>query len=217
VMAHLLGHGHRVDRSVSRGAVLGPVLVALMLQACASGGHPADSPSTSSTPPGTLASSFSLTDQFGLRRQLSDFRGRVVLLTFIDSDCTTLCPLTAELMTRTEQVLGSEYSLQLLAVNANPQSVSVSDVHAWSVQHRMLQRWLFLTGSVAELRAVWGSYGIHVEVLHGDVEHTAAIFLIDPSGRIRAVFPIAAQRGGIDGEARSLAQTVRRVVPSGQG
>jgi protein SCO1/2 len=134
----------------------------------------------------------------------------VVLLTFIDSHCTTLCPLTAELMTKTEQALGPTYPLRLLAINGNPEFTSVSDVRRWSSEHRMMRRWLFLTGPVARLRAVWKDYGIQVKIVHGDVAHTAAIFLIDAAGKVRALFPIAQSRG-IGAEAVSIARAVRMV------
>jgi protein SCO1/2 len=193
---------------------VGLLLSELLLQACASGGHPTGFGSMGSQQPAKAAPNFSLRDQFGHPEQLSNFRGRLVLLTFIDSHCTTLCPLTAELMTKTEQLLGPMYSLQLLAVNANPEFTSVSDVRKWSIEHRMLRRWLFLTGPVAELRAVWGSYEILAKVVHGDVAHTADIFLIDAGGRIRALFPIAGQRSGVSAEALSLARAVRLIATS---
>ncbi|HWD63926.1 MAG TPA: redoxin domain-containing protein, partial [Solirubrobacteraceae bacterium] len=40
------------------------------------------------------APGFTLTDQFGHRVSLSSYRGRVVILAFNDSECTTICPLT---------------------------------------------------------------------------------------------------------------------------
>lgn len=205
-------------RSVRRARALGVLLLALLAPACGSGG-PAGSTSASSRSLGPAASgspapSFTLTDQFGHPERLSDFRGRSVLLSFIDSHCTTICPLTAQLMTQAEETLGPAYPLQLLAINANPDFTSVSDVRAWSSEHRMLRRWLFLTGPAGELRAVWQSYGIQAKVVHGDVEHTAVIFLIDAEGRIRALFPIA-EHGGIDAEALSIARAVRLLAASG--
>jgi cytochrome oxidase Cu insertion factor (SCO1/SenC/PrrC family) len=41
------------------------------------------------------APDFQLTDQNGSLVSLSDFRGEVVVLTFMDSKCTDTCPLTA--------------------------------------------------------------------------------------------------------------------------
>jgi cytochrome oxidase Cu insertion factor (SCO1/SenC/PrrC family) len=192
------------------------LLLGLLVSACGAGGHEVGMRSTSSQesgPPakGTRAPDFSLTDQFGDREHLSDLRGRVVLLTFIDSHCTTICPLTAELMTKTERTLGPRYPVELLAINANPNFTAVSDVRSWSSRHRMLHRWLFLTAPLPELKAVWNSYGITDKVVGGDVAHTAVIFLIDPAGRVRALIPIA-QRRGIDAEVPSIARAVRMVA-----
>lgn len=138
----------------------------------------------------------------------------MVLLTFIDSHCTTVCPLTAELMLKTEEMLGPEYPIRLLAINANPDFTSTSDVRRWSIRHRMLRRWLFLTGPALVLRAVWSNYGIQDKVLRGDVEHTALIFLIDAKGEVRALFPIAAQ-DSMSAEASYIARVVRTVAASG--
>lgn len=41
------------------------------------------------------APDFQLTDQNGSVVNLSDFRGKVVVLTFMDSKCQDTCPLTA--------------------------------------------------------------------------------------------------------------------------
>ncbi|HZD67928.1 MAG TPA: SCO family protein [Actinomycetes bacterium] len=156
-----------------------------------------------------MAPDFGLVDQFGQRHRLSDFRGKVVLLTFIDSDCTTICPITGALLRRTQDLLGQEASgMQLLAVNVNPQHTRVKDVLDWSRDHEMTHRWLFLTGPVSQLRPVWQSYGIDIKMVHGDVEHTAMVFGIDPGGQEQTAFPIAT-KSGIASEASSLAQVVR--------
>ena len=133
------------------------------------------------------------------------------MLTFIDSHCATICPLTAELMRKTERTLGPRYPVQLLAINANPDFTAVSDVRSWSSRHRMLHRWLFLTAPLADLKVVWNSYGITAKVVRGDVAHTAVIFLIDAAGRVRALIPIA-QRRGIDAEVPSIARAVRMIT-----
>ena len=53
-----------------------------------------------------------------------------------------------------------------------------------------------------------------MEALKSAVEHTAAVFLIDSTGRIRGAFPIAAKRGGVHSEAQSVAGAVRLVATS---
>src|SRR5215468_11733706 len=44
------------------------------------------------------APDFKLVNQFGQPMSLSQFRGKVVMLGFEDSECTTVCPLTTQSM-----------------------------------------------------------------------------------------------------------------------
>ena len=46
------------------------------------------------------APDFQLTDQNGSLIKLSDFRGKIVVLTFMDSKCKDTCPLTAAQLRR---------------------------------------------------------------------------------------------------------------------
>ena len=47
-------------------------------------------------PPGLRAADFSLTDQDGRLVKLSQYRGQVVVLTFIHSQCHDACPFMVE-------------------------------------------------------------------------------------------------------------------------
>src|SRR5260370_41288725 len=93
---------------------------------------------------GRPAPDFKLTDQFGQAVSLSSLRGREVVLAFIDARCTTLCPLTAEILYDAKAQIGSSAAKQiaLVAINANPTATSISEVQAWSIKHGMLHQWL---------------------------------------------------------------------------
>ena len=58
------------------------------------------------TPLASAAPDFTLTDQFGRPVSLHSFRGKVVILAFNDSECTTLCPLTTTAMVDAKSMLG---------------------------------------------------------------------------------------------------------------
>ena len=75
------------------------------------------------------APNFSLTDERGHLVSLRSFRGKVVLLAFNDSECTTICPLTTTAMVDARRALGrASSSVALLGVDANPDATSVHDV-----------------------------------------------------------------------------------------
>jgi cytochrome oxidase Cu insertion factor (SCO1/SenC/PrrC family) len=161
---------------------------------------------------GRPAPDFRLTDQFGRPRRLSDFRGRVVVLPFIDSRCTTICPLTALVLQRVQDELGARAGeVRIVAVNANPLYTSVRDVREWSDQHGMTGRWLFLTGTAARLQPVWRAYGITAQMVDGIDMHTAAIYVIDRRGRERRLL-LEGQGESIAREARDLMAAVRPLL-----
>jgi protein SCO1 len=199
-----------VTLRAARARVFSGIVAVVLLAACASGGRGA-SDVPSGVQYGTKAAPFNLVDQFGQPVRLSDFHGSVVLLTFIDPKCGGICPLTADLLRRTKETVGDEPRVQLVAVDANPKATSVADVRRWSFRHGMLHEWLFLTAPVARLRRVWAGYGVRVVMKQGDVAHAAAVFLIDPNGRERGVFPIAA-RNGIPAEVDALTRVVREIA-----
>jgi cytochrome oxidase Cu insertion factor (SCO1/SenC/PrrC family)/thiol-disulfide isomerase/thioredoxin len=141
------------------------------------------------TPLSKPAPDFTLTDEFGRRVSLHSFRGKVVILAFNDSECTTVCPLTTQAMVDAKRFLGSAGGqVQLLGVDANPKATAVSDVRAYSRDHGMLHEWRFLTASLPQLRSVWHAYGIDVQIQQGQIDHTPALYVIDPAGRLRRLY-----------------------------
>jgi cytochrome oxidase Cu insertion factor (SCO1/SenC/PrrC family) len=89
---------------------------------------------------------------------LSRFRGKVVILAFLDSECTTVCPLTSVSMTDAKELLGAMGNrVQLLGFDANPEATAVSGVMAYFRAHSMVNQWDFLTGPAAHLLAVWNA------------------------------------------------------------
>jgi len=139
---------------------------------------------------GNPAPDFTLTDQFGQSVTFSSLRGREVVLAFIDSKCTDVCPLTAELLLNAKTQLGPSIAskIALVAINANPTVTSVADVRDWSTKHGMLHQWLFLTGTAQQLRSVYTTYHVLVQVTGTQVVHDSATLIIDPQGRQRLYF-----------------------------
>ncbi len=140
---------------------------------------------------GNLAPDFALIDQFGHPVTLSSLRGHEVVLAFIDSRCTSLCPLTAQIMYDAKVQLGSSAAsrVALVAVNANPTATSIAVVQAWSINHGMLHQWLFLTGTAQQLQSVYRLYNVYVQVSsNGLVEHDPIMFIIDAQGHERLYF-----------------------------
>jgi len=165
------------------------ILFALFTAACT---VQSASPNSSNVYEGTalsgLAADFRLVDQNGIQMALSDFRGQVVVLTFLDSQCQDVCPLTAVHLRTANQMLGDEAaSVVFLGVNVNVGANTVADVAAITQNWRLdeIPTWHFLTGSAEELEPVWKAYGIAVVPGQDEIQHTPGIFLIDQTGHKR--------------------------------
>ncbi len=164
--------------------------------------------------PAPAAPGFRLTDQFGRGVSLSSLRGKTIVLAFVDSRCTTVCPLTAQEMRLAQQRLGPAGArVQLLAVNANPTATSVAAVRSWSQAHGMQQHWLFLTGTPTQLAAVWRAYHIYVAVVRGLIDHTPAVYVIGPRGHERFVSQTSGDFAAVGAGARALAAEAAAVLP----
>lgn len=168
--------------------------------------------------PGTTidrpAKNFTLTNQFGRSVSLSDFRGKVVILAFNDSECTTMCPLTTTAMLDAKAMLGSAGSrVQLLGVDANPKATSIEDVLSYSQVHGMLHAWDFLTGSLPQLEKVWKQYSVGVSITHNLVDHSPAIFVISPSGRLAELFLTQQSYAAVGQLAQLIAGEASHLLP----
>ena len=221
----------RARRAVlARAAVLGACCLALAACAGDAPGSPAQDKAmpaaggmqaaanpaldTGSSLGGQPAPDFRLVNQFGQAMALSQFRGKVVVLAFVDSECTTICPLTTVSMVLAKQLLGAAGSqVQLLGVDANPDATSVSDVMAYSRVHGTVNQWDFLTGTLPQLRAAWKGFHIAVQIERGLIDHTPALFVIDQQGRERTVYLTQMNYASITQAAQILAQRVSSLLP----
>jgi cytochrome oxidase Cu insertion factor (SCO1/SenC/PrrC family) len=121
---------------------------------------------------------------------LASLRGKIVLLTFLDPVCTTDCPLIAQEMRSADTMLGGSASkTELVAVVANPTYLSTAYTKDFTAQENLSQlpNWLFLTGSLSQLTAVWHNYGIEVENLPAGAmaAHNDLAFVIDGTGQMQ--------------------------------
>ncbi len=162
----------------------------------------------------TVAPAFSLTDQFGRTVSLAAFRGKVVVLSFNDPRCTTICPLTTTALLEAKKLLGpAGANVQLLGVGANPEATSVKSVRDYSQAHGLLHKWLFLTGPLARMQRVWSAYAILAAVNHGSIDHTPATFVIDPQGRETRLFFTEMSYSSIHQLAQVLAHGIAADLP----
>lgn len=140
--------------------------------------------------PGAIAPDFRLVDRSGALVGLKDLGGKVVLLSFLYTNCPEACPLiTGHYLTLQhrfhEAVEGGE--LALVLVTTDPEHDTPEHLQEYTLQRG--GRWSFLTGDQVSLQGVWTAYGIHREVQERTREvvvyHSYKTYLIDGDGLIR--------------------------------
>jgi cytochrome oxidase Cu insertion factor (SCO1/SenC/PrrC family) len=179
---------------------------------------PTPAPANPNLDPGVplsaTAPAFTLTDQFGQRVSLRSLRGKVVVLSFNDPECTTICPLTTTALLQAKKLLGPAASrVALIGIGANPEATQVKWVRAYSRAHGMLHKWRFLTGSLPQLTRVWRAYGIEAAVVGDAIDHTPATYVIGPDGRESRLYETAMAYSSVQQLGYEIAQSVAALLP----
>ena len=130
---------------------------------------------------------FSLRDQDGKPARLADYRGKVVILTFMYSRCRDTCPLQADQIRGALDELGKD-AVPALAMSVDPAGDTPKSTRAFLLRRRLTGRMRFLLGSSAQLAPLWRAYGIQPQGRQFD--HSAYVLLIDRRGRQRIGFPL---------------------------
>jgi len=142
------------------------------------------------------APAFSLTDQTGAPISLARFKGRPVIVTFIDPLCRNLCPLEAKILVRAQAKLPESQRAAIVAVSVNQwgnaRRYLVQDLTKWGLG----PTWHWAVGPTPALRRVWRDYQIAVEdapktiagVTVHNIAHTEAAYVLDRDGNERALF-----------------------------
>jgi cytochrome oxidase Cu insertion factor (SCO1/SenC/PrrC family) len=162
------------------------------------------------------APDFHLIDQNGKSVSLSNFRGKVVALSFIDPECVDICPILSGEIRQADGLLGSSdrLNVEFITVNVNQYHASVKDMLDYSKAHGLedMVNWHFVTGSTEALQAVWKNYGIDVKPAKtGDIEHSSFVFFIDKNGHERYIAGATADKAAIDTWAHGIAYYVHKI------
>jgi protein SCO1 len=188
-------HRRRLARVVPLAAAA--LTVGVLVAACGGGGSSNVAVTVPAVPggdavPARTAPPIELTDQYGKKIDLAKLKGHSVLVAFLYTHCTDLCPIVAgKLHTAYKNLTKSERPI-FLAVSVDPAHDTPASAAAFNKRHRTTGEIDWLLGSHKELEKVWTAWGVKPERDANDpeeIEHNAEIFAIDPQGQIRALYP----------------------------
>ncbi|MBV6486663.1 MAG: hypothetical protein GHHEDOFH_00598 [Pseudorhodoplanes sp.] len=143
------------------------------------------------------APGFALQDADGKPVQLSDLRGKVVVLHFIYAGCPDVCPLHADRVAEIQSMINQtpmKTQVQFVTITTDPKNDAADVLRAYGEQHRLdPANWVFLTTGAGQpedatrkLAEQFGHKFMKQEdgyQVHGIVTH-----VIDREGRWRANF-----------------------------
>jgi protein SCO1/2 len=144
--------------------------------------------------PPRLAPDFSLRGSDGAELKLSQYRGKVVLLAFGYSSCEAVCPITLGVLAQARKKLDAAAGqLQVVYITVDPDRDDAARMRTFLGAFD--PSFIGGTGTAPQLAAVRTDYGISVSdkipVPGGGyaLNHSSFIYLIDRSGRLRALMP----------------------------
>jgi len=135
------------------------------------------------------APDFTLIDQEGKQFLSTRQRGKIVVLDFIYTTCTDVCPLFTANFARLQRRLPPAHKSDVLfvSITTDPEIDSPKVLKAYAQRHGAdFSNWVFLTGRETQLKEVWRGFGIRV--IHkgrGLVQHDSVTTLIDRQGMRR--------------------------------
>jgi protein SCO1 len=142
--------------------------------------------------PGEItAPQFTLRNQSGSEVSLSSYRGRVVMLTFLYSTCGDTCVVIGQQIRGALNELAEAHAPTpaVVIVSADPAADTSANVKRFLAAVSLTGRVQYLSGTPAQLHAVWREYAIKPASDGADVfDEYAPVLLIDGAGRKRVLF-----------------------------
>ena len=184
-----MGSRNSIVAAVLVIALAAGIFVALRLQQ-----PPPELRSALLLPAPTPLPEFALVDQFGNNVSRETFRGHWSLVFFGFTNCPDICPVTLQILasaTKNLRAAGAQTLPRIVLVSVDPERDTPELIGRYVDYFGDGN--LGVTGSLEELNKLTSALGIYFEKQPGDgetyaVDHSAAVLLVDPAGRLHALF-----------------------------
>jgi len=166
-----------------------------------------------SSPPARLvAPAFSLEDESGTTLTREDIGGRVMLLTFLSTNCRAQCPPTASTIRVAMEGMTAEERTQIavVAISIDPEFDNAAAAVTFLDERRLTGMMSYLIGTVEELQPVWDDYAVLSSVDSGSSDnHSVPVRIFDGDG-----VWVASLRNGDDLNPENLMHDLREALPN---
>jgi protein SCO1/2 len=138
---------------------------------------------------GEVVPNFDLIDQNGRPIRLTDFRGKVVVLTFIYTRCPlpNFCPLMSKNFADLQERLNKEFPdrYRLLSISMDPDFDRPEVLKDYAARYDANEKdWSFATGNADQISFVAGVMGLYYARENGLISHDFRTALIGADGRL---------------------------------
>jgi cytochrome oxidase Cu insertion factor (SCO1/SenC/PrrC family) len=148
----------------------------------------------SEPPAGIELVEFALRDHDGTVLRSSSLQEKVVLLTFLDSQCTESCPVIASQIGRALDLLGAGERRRVFAVaiSTDPKEDNATSVRGFLRRNRALGKLHYVGGGEPEskLRPIWARFQILSSLESGeDTLHSAPVRIYEGGSWVATLHP----------------------------
>ncbi|HEX3434990.1 MAG TPA: SCO family protein [Solirubrobacteraceae bacterium] len=151
-----------------------------------------------------------LRNYLGKEVNLSSFRGKAVLVTFLYTNCPDICPLITSNLRVAQNLMGAKVAskVQIIAVSVDPKGDTKQAVASFLAHHEMTGRMQYLVGSAHELARVWKAWGVGSERDANQpqfINHSGLIYGITASGKRTTLYSASFKPADVAHDAPLLA------------
>ena len=146
--------------------------------------------------PVTAAPALDLRSQDGKKVRMADFRGKVVLVSFLYTRCPDICPVILQKMHNAQTKLGAKAKdTAIVVISVDPKGDTPAAVRTYLAKRNLTGHVTWLVGDATELGAAWKRWGVIAAESPTDpdlVEHSGVVWLVDAEGNRRGYYPLSA-------------------------
>jgi protein SCO1 len=143
--------------------------------------------------PPSPAPPIELRNYLGQEVDLSQYRGKALLVTFLYTNCPDVCPLITSNLRVAQNLMGPKTAAkaQIVAVSVDPKGDTPKAVASFLKHHEMTGRMQYLVGDAHELAKVWQAWGVGSERDAQQpqfINHSGLIYGVTASGKRTTVY-----------------------------
>ena len=150
---------------------------------------------------GDVVPDFTLVNQSGKKISIKEYRGKILLITFIYTRCPLpdYCPLMSSNFAEIDKALQAEPALysktHLLSVSFDTHYDTPAVLRSYGAAYtekytdEKFERWEFASGSSEEVKAITKFFGLQYEEKSDQIVHSLVTAIISPDGKIFRIYP----------------------------